>query len=99
MTHTVDNQIVTANHLLSGEVVYLRADNSWSNAHSEAEVLTDKEAADARLRDAKKQGDVVISPYLAGTAMNEIGKPVPNVLRERLRTRGPTNRFHGKQVG
>lgn len=91
-------KIVTANELLSGEVVYLRADTSWSPDHGEAEYLTDSTTADARLLAAEACGDLIVSPYLADAQVNLIGRPEPVLYREALRTRGPSNKFHGKQA-
>ena len=43
-------QAVTANRLLDGEVVYLAADNSWTEVFGEAEIADGPEAGEACLR-------------------------------------------------
>ena len=42
-------QAVTANRLLDGEVVYLTADNSWTEIFGEAEIADGPQAAEALL--------------------------------------------------
>ena len=44
-------QAVTANRLLDGEVVYLAADNSWTEVFSEAEIADGPEAGEALSHD------------------------------------------------
>ena len=34
-------KVITANHLLEGDVVYLTADDRWTRYHEEAELITD----------------------------------------------------------
>lgn len=89
-------KIVTASVLRSGEVVYLTEGGSWSPLHSDAELLADEDAANARLATAKAQICVVVDPYLADAGPGSDG-PVPLHIREAFRTRGPSNYSHGKQ--
>ena len=49
-------QAVTANRLLDGEVVYLTADNSWTEIFGEAEIADGPEAAEALLARAVPDG-------------------------------------------
>jgi hypothetical protein len=84
-------QIVSANHLLEGDVVYLTAEGGWTRELSAAAVARDAEAAAALLALAAPQQSVVVDPYLADVALDG---PVPRPLhyREVFRTRGPSNR-------
>lgn len=90
-------KVVTANHLLDGDVVYLTADERWSRRHEEAELLTDEAHATIRLLDAQRQVDTVVGAYLADARPSPRG-PEPTHFREVFRTRGPSNYAHGKQV-
>lgn len=90
-------KVVTANALLEGEVIYLTADGGWSRWHHEAELIEDPERAEARLAEAAAQGDRVVGAYLADARPGPDG-PEPVHFREAFRTRGPSNRFHGKQA-
>lgn len=90
-------KVVTANLLIEGEVVYLAANGRWSRWHHEAELIDDPERAEARLAEAAAQGDRVVGAYLADARPGPRG-PEPVHFREVFRTRGPSNRFHGKQA-
>ncbi|MFN3613437.1 MAG: DUF2849 domain-containing protein [Rubrimonas sp.] len=84
-------QIVSANHLLEGDVVYLTAEGGWTRDLSDAVVARDAEAAAALLARAVPQQSVVVDPYLAEVALD--GRvPRPLHYREVFRTRGPSNR-------
>jgi hypothetical protein len=88
--------VVTANQLLSGEAVYLTPEGGWSADHREAALLTDEAEAKRRLAEAEARAGEVVGAYLAEARAGPDG-PEPAGLRETLRTRGPTNRAHGKQ--
>ncbi|MEM1352146.1 MAG: DUF2849 domain-containing protein [Pseudomonadota bacterium] len=88
-------KVVTANHLLKGDVVYQTA-VGWTRTLAEAEVLTDEADAELRLIDATQQKDEVVGAYLADVDVS--GKaPQPTHFREDFRARGPSNYSHGKQ--
>ncbi|WP_299549146.1 DUF2849 domain-containing protein [uncultured Tateyamaria sp.] len=89
-------KVVTANHLLAGDVIYQTADG-WTRNLSDAEVLTDVADADLRLIEASQQVDEVVGAYLADVAVED-GVPVPTHFRETFRATGPSNYAHGKQV-
>ena len=38
-------KVITANHLLEGDVVYLTADDRWTRYHAEAELITEAMAS------------------------------------------------------
>ncbi|WP_223421105.1 DUF2849 domain-containing protein [Tateyamaria pelophila] len=89
-------KVVTANHLLQGDVIYQTA-AGWTRRLQDAEVLTDEADADLRLIDAIQQRDVVVGAYLAEITLQD-GLPTPTHFREDFRATGPSNYAHGKQV-
>ena len=90
-------KVVTANLLREGDVVYLTADDRWSHAHSEAELIEDEAHAQIRLLHAAAQKLLVVGSYLADAKAGPKG-PEPTHFREEFRTRGPSNYHHGKQA-
>jgi hypothetical protein len=89
-------KVVTANHLLEGDVIYQTA-TGWTRRLSEAELLTDEADADLRLIDALQQTDAVVGAYLADVKLVNNALE-PTHFREEFRTTGPSNYAHGKQV-
>ena len=83
-------EIITANELLSGAVVYLGNDGAW---HAELDTARlfgrdETEARDATIAAAKASGRLV-GIEIEKVAV-EAGRVVPNRLRERIRANGPT---------
>jgi hypothetical protein len=97
MSRALSPKIVTANALLSGEVVYLTADDRWSPRHGDAELIVDEAHAKLRLLFAESRPGRVVGPYLAEATDGPDG-PAPLRRREAIRARGPSNYAHGKQV-
>lgn len=91
-------QIVTANDLLEGDVIYLTENHGWSRDHGDAIVAYSQEVAEKLLAAAEAQQHRVVGPYLAETVVDEDNRPSPVHFREAFRTRGPSNYFHGKQA-
>ena len=89
-------QVVTANHLLEGDVIYLTATRKWTRELADAGVVDGDEAA-ALLAFAEAQLDEVVGAYLFDVDVTT-GTPQPTHFREEFRTRGPSNYFHGKQA-
>ena len=88
------DQIVTANELLSGRVVYLTADGTWSHDPREAafaESAHDAEALLAEARAANARSEVELVALIAATRDAE-GRPWPVRNREIIRALGPTVR-------
>lgn len=85
-------QAVTANHLLDGDVVYLTAGLGWSRDLAEAALADGQEEADRLLAATAGQEAKVVGPYLIAIARDADGVPEPLHYRERIRTRGPSNR-------
>ena len=99
MARVVYPKVVTANHLLEGDVIYMTAAGNWSRNHEDAKLYEDKDEADAALQKAQSQAHMLAGPYLADAQMGENGKPEPVHFREAFRTRGPSNYpSHGKQA-
>jgi hypothetical protein len=93
-------QILTANRLRDGEVVYWRG-GVWVGALADAEIFADDTVADAALAAAagSVKGRIVVNPYLFDARLDALGlHPVKE--REIIRAAGPTvRRDLGKQGG
>ena len=93
-------QVISANRLVDGLVVYLTAEGRWSECINDAQVAGDEATGDALL--AQAQGDVrarlVVDPYLIDVGLD--GSEVrPTRFRELIRAKGPTVRTDlGKQA-
>lgn len=94
-------QAVTANRLTDGVVVYLTADDSWSESLQAAEVAEGKEAADALLARGQaffEPKNYVLDVYLFEVERTDQGIRAVSV-RETIRQAGPTvRRDLGKQA-
>jgi hypothetical protein len=92
-------QVLTANRLREGEVVYWKA-GSWFECFGEAEIFADKKAAEAALAGAQEavKARVVVNPYLFEVRREE-GRLRPVKERELIRAAGPSVRHDlGKQA-
>ena len=96
MSRPFTPKVVTASHLLDGDVIYLAADDAWVRDLAAAEVLTDEADAQLRLLFAEAQTGTVIGAYLADVTTTPDG-PRPTHFREDFRRTGPSNYAHGKQ--
>jgi Protein of unknown function (DUF2849) len=87
-------QVISANRLSDGVVVYLGHDSSWVERLSEAKIFSSKVQADAELLAA--QGDakrnLVVEPCLVEVREDQ-GSLRPTTLREAIRAQGPTIDF------
>lgn len=79
-------QMVTANRLLDGAVVYLTEAKDWSEQFIDGAVWGDKESADAALQASEEavKARLVVGPYLFDVAVTDQG-PLPTSARERIR--------------
>lgn len=93
-----NSQIITANAFLSGDVVYLGADESWVNAPQDALVLQNEGVATSALDFANALPRYVVGAYLIPVGLDGSERPLPLHLRERIRASGPTNYWLGKQT-
>lgn len=92
-------QVLTANRLADGVVVYGRED-AWVERLEEAELLASKADAEARLTRAAKdfEARLVVEVYLFEVARDARGLR-PTRVREAIRAAGPTVRADlGKQA-
>ena len=90
-------QVVTANHLIEGDVVYLASNGQWVRGLQQAQVFADPEQAQAALAQAAARSHEVVGCYLADVRVSAQG-PAPAHFREDFRSRGPSNYAHGKQA-
>ncbi len=93
-------QIVTANRLTDGLVVYLDGAGAWSERVEDARIGRDEAECAALQASAETPGQavLVVGPYLMDVAA-ENGVPRPKSNREVIRARGPTVRLDlGKQA-
>lgn len=83
-------QIITANDLKTGLVVYLAADGDWTTALRESRVLADAAEAGTVLARAETTAvRQVVAPYLIDV-VHEDGALRPARFRETIRAEGPT---------
>jgi hypothetical protein len=92
-------QVLTANRLRIGEVVYWGNGRGWVERLDEAQLLADSEAETALkgAADWVRKGEVV-APYLFDVQLKD-GAVVPVKMREAIRAAGPSVRPDlGKQA-
>lgn len=84
-------QILTANRLADGAVVYLTAAGTWSTELRRGVVAREERAASALLARGQKDAEsaVVVGPYLIAVTEEAEG-PRAVSLRERIRAAGPS---------
>lgn len=84
-------QLVTANRLRDGAVVYLAPEGRWSERIEAAVVAADKAAVEALLALAAEHvaARIVVAPY-AIEVEEKGGRREPLRYRELIRARGPT---------
>ena len=90
--------VITANDLLSGEVVYLTESGKWSPEHGNAILFSEIDMANARLTDVQVSDNSIVGAYLANATLAHNLTPSPVHFRETFRTKGPSNRILGKQA-
>lgn len=99
MAKASDPQMLTANRLVDGDVLYWKA-GQWVLSLRDADVFADAKDADAALASAQKfvADNVVVNPYLFDVKTDAKGvHPVKE--REIIRAAGPTVRDDlGKQA-
>ena len=99
MATTPALQVLTANRLRDGDVVYWRA-GAWVDHFAEADVFKDKASADAALQAAQAfvKDRVVVNPYLFAVR-DDNGRIRAVEEREIIRSEGPSvRRDLGKQA-
>jgi hypothetical protein len=92
--------VITANRLTDGVVVFQTTDEGWSEDFNRAAVLADVEATANALKRAKQDetNNIVVEPYAVAVEERN-GHLAPKALREAIRAAGPTiRRDLGKQA-
>ena len=99
MSTDAQYQIVTANRLMDGDVVFLTANHRWDQSLNQAAIAASPDEAAHLLAIAEPQEHAVVGPYLIDVAVDVDGRPLPTHYRERIRVLGPTNRLDlGRQA-
>jgi len=87
-------QVISANRLIDGLVVYAGCDDSWVHELGEAKIFTSKAEAEAALLLAQNdvKCNLVVDPCLVEVT-EEVSGVRAVTLRESIRARGPTIDF------
>jgi Protein of unknown function (DUF2849) len=94
------SEIITANRLIDGVVVFQDSTGGWSEDFARAAIHEDKAATQAGLATAKQAelSDLIVEPYAIFVELRN-GHYAPKALREAIRATGPTIRLDlGKQA-
>ena len=94
------NQVISANRLDNGIVVYLTAYGDWTENLAHAQVIDGKDQGEAALDVAfgAVEACIVVDPYLIDID-DSGGERRPTLNRELIRAKGPTVRLDlGKQA-
>jgi Protein of unknown function (DUF2849) len=92
--------VITANRLTDGVVVFQTADAAWSEDFNRAAIMADPQATADALNRAKRDeaANLVVDAYPVPVEERN-GHVAPKALREAIRAAGPTNRRDlGKQA-
>jgi len=87
-------QILTANLLSDGMVVFLVSDGTWRGSVENALIASSDDDV-AKLEEGGTlavQANLIVDPYLIAVEETD-GRPVPVAFRERIRTSGPSIEF------
>lgn len=93
-------QIISANRLGDGLVVYLTGGGGWSERIADALAVTGKDAGEAAMTVAHtaEEARLIVEPYLIDIDESG-GERRPTQFRELIRAKGPTVRLDiGKQA-
>ena len=84
-------QMIIANRLIDGRVVFMDDSGSWVNEIAGGLLLASKQDAEQRLPAAQRAvvDNVVVDPYLIDVSADS-GRPRPVQVRERIRAFGPS---------
>lgn len=94
-------QVISANRLGDGLVVYMTDSGGWSERIADAQAVTGKEAGETAVAaaHAAEEARIVVDPYLVYIDESG-GERRPTQYRELIRAKGPTVRPDlGKQAG
>ena len=84
-------QILTANRLADGAVVYLTVAGTWTTEIRQSVVAREEKAASALLARGQRDAEaaIVVGPYLIA-AIEDAAGPHAQSLREQIRAAGPS---------
>ena len=93
-------QVITANLLTTGHVVFLGADGAWVDSVDEAASFVDAKAAESGMAQAQwdLERAVIVDPFLVRQGPDKNGRPGMS-LRDTIRAYGPTIRFQPGKPG
>ena len=94
------SEIITANRLVDGVVVFQDADGGWDDDFNRAAIFADKDETAAALARARldEARNLVVDAYAVEVEARN-GRYAPKALREAIRAAGPTTRRDlGKQA-
>jgi len=83
-------QVVTANLLVSGKIIYLNANSGWHDDIKDATVAAGDEVEELL---ARAQRDVAANQVVDAYAIEITGAHEPISARERIRANGPSVRY------
>lgn len=89
MTTEHTHQIVSANDLLNGHVIYLTDQDDWSRHPDQAAIFQAGAAAEAALAQANQSPERAVGPYLIDVSIDD-DHSLPTHHREVIRRNGPT---------
>ncbi len=89
MNKPFGNKVLTANDLLTGRVIWRRADGSWSESLDRAAVYSASQTAERALSGAALDADVAVGAYLVDVVPSGDGLR-PSHVREAIRVTGPS---------
>ena len=84
-------QMIIANRLIDGRVVFLDDTGGWVNEIAEGLLLASKQEAEQQILTARRavEENSVVDPYLIDVSA-EGNRPRPVLVRERIRAFGPS---------
>ncbi len=91
-------QTITANDLISGEVVYLTERGAWSRHFADATVFLEADLCANQLAKIERSEPMIVGPYAVAVKAAQDQFAMPAHFREAFRATGPSNRFIGKQA-
>lgn len=90
--------VITSNHLLEGDAIWLDHYGNWTKQPESARVFFEKNDAEKMLQNVDKDRHIHVGAYLAESETGDSQSFQPLHTREKIRTVGPSNYFHGKQA-
>ena len=93
-------QMIIANRLTDGLVVFLATEQAWADSIDDGIVIEDEQDSESLLARAKadEENSIVIDPSLIDVTLDG-GRPRPTSNREAIRAFGPTVRTELLEAG